>query len=186
VRIALDIDSTLHPYWDQLERVAQRRYGIALPYDRQLTWGITALAADELAACVAETHEAEHVLAAEPYPGAVEAVARWHAAGHFVHITSHRTTAAHEATARWLERIGLPHDDLHCSYDKVARCLELEIDLLIDDSPINLVRARAVGIVPATLRHPWNAELCDREGILCGRNWHELAALVDPLLERAA
>jgi hypothetical protein len=113
-------------------------------------------------------------------------VARWHAAGHFVHITSHRATAAHDATTRWLERIGLPHDDLHCSFDKVGRCVELQIDLLIDDSPVNLVRARAAGIVPAALRHPWNAELCDREGILCGRDWHELAALVDPLLERAA
>ena len=164
MRIALDIDSTLHPYWDQLAGVAQRRYGVALPYEHQHTWGITELAPDELAACVAETHEPDRVLAAEPYPGAVETVARWHAAGHFVHVTSHRTTAAREATARWLERIGLPHDDLHCSYDKVARCIELEIDVLIDDSPVTLVRARAVGIVPATLRHPWNAELCERRG----------------------
>ena len=186
MRIALDIDSTLHPYWEQLAGVAQRRYGIALPYEHQHTWGITELAADELAACVAETHEPDRVLAAEPYPGAVETVARWHEAGHFVHVTSHRTTAAHQATARWLERIGLPHDDLHCSYDKVARCVELGIDVLIDDSPVNLVHARAVGIVPATLRHPWNAELCDREGILCAADWPELATLVDPLLERAA
>jgi hypothetical protein len=40
--------------------------------------------------------------------------------------------------------------------------------------------------VAATLRHPWNAELCDREGILCAADWPELAALVAPLLERAA
>jgi hypothetical protein len=186
VRIALDIDSTLHHYWDQLAGVAQRRYGVALPYEHQRTWGITELRADELAACVAETHDPESVLAAEPYPGAVETVTRWHAAGHYVHVTSHRTTAAHGATARWLERIGLPYDDLHCSYDKVARCLELEIDVLIDDSPVNLVRALRVGIVPATLRHPWNAELCDRERILCGADWPELAARLDPVLERAA
>ena len=186
MRIALDIDSTLHHYWDQLAGTAQRRYGVALPYEHQRTWEITELGADELAACVAETHEPDRVLAAEPYPGAVETVARWHEAGHFVHVTSHRTTAAHEATARWLERIGLPHDDLHCSYDKLARCVELDIDVLIDDSPVNLVRAWAVGIVPATLRHPWNAELCDCERILCGGDWPELAARIDSLLERAA
>jgi hypothetical protein len=40
--------------------------------------------------------------------------------------------------------------------------------------------------VAATLRHPWNAELCDREGVLCAADWPELAALVAPLLERAA
>ncbi|MDX6675278.1 MAG: uncharacterized protein QOH11_2696, partial [Solirubrobacteraceae bacterium] len=55
MRIALDIDSTLHHYWDQLSGVAQRRYGIALPYEQQHTWAITELRAEDLAACVAET-----------------------------------------------------------------------------------------------------------------------------------
>ena len=38
--------------------------------------------------------------------------------------TSPRTAraGAHDATARWLERIGLPYDELYCSCDKVARC----------------------------------------------------------------
>ena len=50
----------------------------------------------------------EHVLGAAPYAGAVETVAAWHAAGHFIHVTSHRSTDAHDATAAWLEQIGLP------------------------------------------------------------------------------
>ena len=37
-----------------------------------------------------------------------------------------------------LERIGAPYDELYCSWDKIARCVELEIDILIDDSPVNL------------------------------------------------
>ena len=40
VRLAIDIDSTLHPYWDQLAAVARRRFGIELPYDRQVAWDI--------------------------------------------------------------------------------------------------------------------------------------------------
>ena len=52
----------------------------------------------------------------------------------------------------------MPYDDLHCSFDKVTRCVELEIDVLIDDSPVNLARAREEGIVAATIIHPWNAE----------------------------
>ena len=36
-RIALDIDSTLHHYWDVLSEVSQRRFGIDLPYEEQLT-----------------------------------------------------------------------------------------------------------------------------------------------------
>ena len=95
-------------------------------------------------------------------PGAVEAVARWHEAGHFIHITSHRATDAHDATAEWLQQIGLPFDDLHCSWDKVTRCEQIDIDVLIDDSPQNILRAQDVGIVPATLAHPWNRERAAR------------------------
>ena len=43
MNIAIDIDSTLHHYWDQLSDAARRRFGITLPYDEQLTWGITLL-----------------------------------------------------------------------------------------------------------------------------------------------
>jgi uncharacterized protein len=43
VRIAIDIDSTLHHYWDQLAAAARRRFGVDLPYDQQVTWGITLL-----------------------------------------------------------------------------------------------------------------------------------------------
>lgn len=174
MRLAIDIDSTLHDYWAQLREVVRARHGVDLPYEEQHTWEITALEPDQLRACVEETHGEAYVLAAEPYPGAVDAVRRWHAAGHYVHITSHRATAAHEATARWLERIGLPFDDLHCSYDKVTRCVELGIDVLIDDSPVNLVRAEEAGIVPATILHPWNRAVCEEREVVCAPTWPEL------------
>ena len=73
-RIALDIDSTLHHYWDLLERIALDRYGVALPYAEQRDWGITQLEREQLIACVTETHSDENIEAAEPYDGAVEAV----------------------------------------------------------------------------------------------------------------
>jgi uncharacterized HAD superfamily protein len=175
VRIGIDIDSTLHHYWDQLADAADRLYGVALPYEHQLTWTIDELAPDQLHECVHDTHADHHVLSAEPYPGAVEVVSAWKAAGHFIHITSHRSTDAYPATARWLERIGLPYDDLYCSYDKVTRCVELGIDVLIDDSPVNLVRATERGILGATIRHPWNDEICARGDIVCADSWPDLA-----------
>jgi uncharacterized protein len=183
VRIGLDVDSTLHHYWDQLAGVALRRYGVDLPYEDQVTWGITALEPHQLASCIAETHGDELVLAAEPYPGAVETVSRWHADGHFIHVASHRAGSAQAATARWLDAVGLPYDDLDCSSDKVSRCVDLGIDLLIDDSPVNLTRARDEGMLAATLRHPWNAEVCERERVLCADDWPGLAALLAPVLD---
>ena len=181
-RIAIDIDSTLHHYWDQLADVVRRRHGVELPYDRQLTWEITEVEQAELRECVAETHSEDAILGAEPYPGAVEVVRDWHAAGHFIHITSHRATEAHDATERWLEAIGLPYDELYCSYDKVTRCVEIGIDVLIDDSPVNLRRAVQRGIAGATLLHPWNREVCERERIVCADDWPTLALRLQPLL----
>jgi beta-phosphoglucomutase-like phosphatase (HAD superfamily) len=182
-RIAIDIDSTLHHYWDLLQRVAAERYGVHLPYEEQRDWGITALERDALVRCVEETHSDENILAAEPYPGAVEAVRGWHDSGHFIHVTSHRRPAAATATARWLEAIGLPFDDLHCSLDKVSRCVDLGIDVLIDDSPVNLARARAAGMRAATILHPWNEELQGVDGVIVARDWYELKDRLDPVLQ---
>lgn len=184
MRIAIDIDSTLHHYWDRLSDAALRRFGIELPYEEQFDWGITRLRPDQLRLCIEETHDDATILAGEPYPGAVETVRSWHEAGHFIHVTSHRDASARDATARWLERIGVAYDDLHCSSDKVARCVELEIELLIDDSPINLARALEHGLLVATIVHPWNRDLCEIEDVISARDWAELAACLDPLLRR--
>ena len=81
-RIALDIDSTLHHYWDLLDSIARERFGVELPYHEQSEWGITRLERGDLIAAIEETHSDENIAAAEPYPGAVEAVTRWHQAGH--------------------------------------------------------------------------------------------------------
>ena len=182
-KIAIDIDSTLHHYWDLLQRVARERYGVNLPYEEQRDWGITALERDALVHCVEETHSDENIGAAVPYPGAVEAVRSWHEAGHWIHVTSHRRQSAGPATARWLKAIGLPFDDLHCSFDKVSRCVELEIDLLIDDSPVNIAKAREQGIAAATIVHPWNERLAE-DGVVVGRDWPELRAKLEPILAR--
>jgi beta-phosphoglucomutase-like phosphatase (HAD superfamily) len=186
VKIAIDIDSTLHHYWDVLEAVARRRYGVALPYGAQRTWEIPGLAPEQLRAVVEETHRDEHVLAATPYPGAVETVTAWHAAGHFIHVTSRRRAEAHGATERWLRAIGLPYDELHCSYDKIARAREIGIDVLIDDSPVDLIQARDAGMTPATLRHPWNETLCDEEKVLCAPDWPALRTALEPILSGGA
>lgn len=182
MRIAIDIDSTLHHYWDVLSEVSLRRFGIELPYEEQFTWGITRLREEQLRLCIEESHSDEKILAGRPYPYAVETVRCWHEQGHFIHVTSHRAPDRCSSTALWLQRIGLPCDDLHCSFDKVSRCVELEIDLLIDDSPLNLARAAERGIAVATILHPWNQEICEEEGVLAAADWRQLETLLEPLL----
>ena len=184
MRIAIDIDSTLHHYWDVLSHAAMRRFGIDLPYEEQLDWGITRLRPDQLHLCIKETHCDAAILAGEPYPGAVETVRRWRESRHVIHVTSHRDPDTYDATARWLGAIGLPYDDLYCAHDKVGHCVSLGVDLLIDDSPENLSRAIDQGIAVATISHPWNRELCETEDVICGKDWTELASKLDPILRR--
>jgi hypothetical protein len=182
MRIAIDIDSTLHHYWDVLSDAARRRFGIELPYEEQFDWGITRLRPEQLECCIDETHGEQVILAGRPYPGAVEAVNAWAAAGHFIHITSHRQVAAHTATERWLNDIGLRFDELYCSFDKVTKCCEIGIDLLVDDSPHNIQKALENGIAAATIVHPWNADVCETEDIVCAADWPALAVKLQPLL----
>jgi hypothetical protein len=182
MRIAIDIDSTLHHYWPLLSAAAKRRFGIELPYDRQFTWAISRLRDEQLRVCVADTHTDDAIRAAQPYPHAVDTVNRWHEAGHFIHVTSHRAEHCHVATSDWLDAIGLAYDDLNCSYDKVTRCAEIGIDVLIDDSPVNIARALEAGMVAATIRHPWNQDVCEEEDVICGEDWAELERRLAPLL----
>jgi uncharacterized protein len=182
MRVAIDIDSTLHHYWDVLSEISMRRFGIELPYDEQFTWGITRLRPDQLALCIRDSHADELILAGRPYPGAVETVRRWSAEGHFIHVTSHRDPVCARATGEWLQRVGVPCDDLHCSFDKVSRCVELGIELLIDDSPSNIAAALDHDIAAATIAHPWNRDICEVEDVIDASDWHELSRLLDPLL----
>ena len=84
-----------------------------------------------------------------------------------------------------MAQIGLPYDELYCAHDKVGHCLNLGIELLIDDSPENLARAIDNGITVATISHPWNRDLCETEDVVCASDWTDLATFLAPVLRRA-
>jgi FMN phosphatase YigB (HAD superfamily) len=183
VRIAIDIDSTLHHHWPLVAAAAKRRFGVELPYEQQLPWAGRRLSDAQLRVCIEDTHSDAAIAAARPYPHAVETVNGWYDAGHRIHVTSHRAERSVTATQRWLDHIGLRHHDLYCGYEKVTRCREIGVGLLIDDSPDNILRALDAGILAATLRHPWNEAVCDAPRVICAADWRELGRVLDPVLE---
>jgi uncharacterized protein len=183
VRIAIDIDSTLHHHWPLLAAAAKRRFGVELPYEQQFPWARRRLTEEQLRVCIEDTHSDEAIAGARPYPHAVETVNGWYDSGHDIHITSHRAERSLAATRRWLDDIGVRHHELYCGYDKVARCRQIGIDLLIDDSPKNLLRALDAGILAATLRHPWTEDVCDAPQVISADDWQELARVLEPVLD---
>jgi uncharacterized protein len=184
VRIAVDIDSTLHHHWPLVAAAAKRRFGVELPYDQQLASAAPRLSDEQLRVCIEDTHSDEAIAGARPYPDAVETVNRWFAAGHRVHITSHRAERSLTATRRWLDGIGLRHHELYCGDDKIAHCRRMGVELLVDDSPENLLGALDAGILAATLRHPWNEHLCDEPRVICAAGWRELGRVLEPVIDR--
>jgi uncharacterized HAD superfamily protein len=185
VRIAIDIDSTLHHHWPLVAAAAKRRFGVELPYEQQLSGAGRRLSEEQLRVCIEDTHSDQAIAGARPYPHAVETVNGWYDSGHYVHITSHRAERSLNATRRWLDDIGLRHHELYCGYDKIARCRQIGIDVLIDDSPQNLLRALDAGILAATLRHPWNADVCAAPNVISASDWRELARVLEPVLDRS-
>ena len=183
MRIAIDIDSTLHHHWPLVAAAAKRRFGVDLPYEQQFPSASHRLSDEQLRACIEDTHSDEAIAGARPYPHAVETVNRWYDAGHSIHITSHRDERSLPATRRWLDDIGLRHHELSCSHDKVARCRQLGVHLLIDDSPDNLLPALDAGILAATLRHPWNEHVCGAPRVTCAADWRELYRVLEPVLD---
>ena len=81
-----------------------RRFGVELPYEEQLTWGLTRLRPEQLELCIKESHSDERILAGVPYAGAVETVRDWREQGHVVHVASYREPDCQQATAAWLQR----------------------------------------------------------------------------------
>jgi uncharacterized protein len=183
VRIAIDIDSTLHHHWPLVAAAAERRFGVDLPYEQQFPWASRRLSEEQLRVCIEDTHSDEAIAGTRPYPHAVETLNGWYGSGHYLHITSHRPERSLTATRRWLDDIGVRHHELYCGSDKVARCRQIGIDLLLDDNPKNLLQALEAGILAATLRHPWTQDVCDVPGVICAADWRELARVLEPVLD---
>jgi hypothetical protein len=99
-------------------------------------------------------------------------------------VTSHRREECAPATQRWLRATGIPYHDLHCSFDKLTRCVELDIDVLVDDSPVNITGARERGMLAATIVHPWNEDLVDGadDGVIGAPDWPELERRLERFL----
>jgi hypothetical protein len=89
-----------------------------------------------------------------PYPESPGFLAGLKERGFYIIIASHREKKTMDPTVRWLQKFGLPYDEVHLSSDKSV--LFDTSWAIVDDSPVTLGKAARAGIIRAGLRNPWN------------------------------
>ncbi len=153
-RIVIDIDNTL---WDLApvlyEKLCEEnRY---MPHHSQWrSWHFWKglISAERLYGIIRDVHMVQDAF--EPYEQSRDFLNLLREKGFYIVIASHREKETYAATRRWLEKHGLPFDEIHLSYDKSI--LFDTCWAVVDDSPITLEKARQAGIVRVGLKNPWN------------------------------
>ena len=123
MRIAIDIDSTLHHHWPLVAARGQAplrcRAALrgAVPLGRPPLWTTSSCG------CASRTRTATR---RSPARGRTRTPSRPSTPGATrvtsIHVMSHRAERSVAATRRWLHDVGLRHHDLYCGDDKVAYC----------------------------------------------------------------
>lgn len=111
-------------------------------------------------AAVFDAHDTALYEAVPPMPGAAEAL-RALAGAYRIHLVTARPAHVRDVTLRWLERAGIPFDelDLLAGGDKAAVCLAAGIGRFVEDSPENGARIAQEAQIPvALLAADYNAD----------------------------
>lgn len=177
--ILVDIDSTLYDSDPLFIKYLQQLHGVDVEEITRWDFWREHMSAEQFVALIRDHyHSPDEIMAATPYPGAVEAVGAWFRAGAAIYVASDRNLRrTGEATRDWLTAIGLPHTELvlRSPFDKVAYALEHGIGLVIDDKPETLARAAEAGLAVATILHTYNRDaVATHPSIIAAPDWPSL------------
>lgn len=132
-------------------------------------WGMTD---EEFAAHCSKGVDAGVVfLHGDPHAGTADALRRLKAAGHTLHVVTHRTygTRSVQNTMEWLQRHGIPFDTITFSGDKTL----MEVDAFIEDNTDNYDALEAAGRMPFLIDRPWNRHHADARRV---HSWEQFEA----------
>lgn len=93
------------------------------------------------------TRELEIILETGPFPGAVETLKEL-SQNCKIHLISARSPLYVQQTAAWLEKYHVPYDQLRLlgQHDKRSTCLDLGVDIFIEDNKKNAIQVSSCGI----------------------------------------
>lgn len=183
-KILVDIDSTLYDAGRLFVKYFAKLHGIKIPA-RIESWDFWQdyISAEEFKTLIRlYYHSPKEILAAKPFPGAVEAIADWYSEGRQIYIVSDRDPSTSDATKEWLRRIGLPYHRiiLRNPIDKVEYALAHKIDLVIDDKPETIERSAEAGLAVASLIYRYNREVLARHPeVVAASSWPVLRRRIE-------
>jgi len=196
-RIYVDIDDvlsrTVETLIDLLERLHDRRVAVdeCRHFDLRRSF---ALDDEALSRFMDHAHADEVIESIVPVEGAGRVLERWTAAGARVALVTGRPPITREASLRWLEAHGLPHDELH-HLDKWSRpswnehglpALRFDeigglgFEFAVEDSLETAVRLVEEFEIPVALMdRPWNRGVDGlprrtRSNLVRCRGWEEV------------
>lgn len=119
-----------------------------------------------------------------PVPKAVDCINNWRGKA-YVALISARFEKTRERTQKWLERHGFYWDKLILlgSHDKADTCVQLKLDIFIEDNLNNAIQVSSRGIPVILLDAPYNrAPLPDQ--VQRVQSWSQICNIITPGLPR--
>ncbi len=188
-KIAVDKDDVLIDFNSQLCQFHNQTYGTALSiedfitFDFSRVWGCSE---DEAFSRVMSFYQSTHYGQIKRVDGAMSALERMKRDHDLLVLTARPEEVKQETIMSVTKYFPGIFSDVHFAHafgsgqrrTKAEVCLELGVELLIDDSLGNVRGCRAAGIETYLYRRPWNMSLTDdelrNEGILPVRSWSEI------------
>lgn len=113
-----------------------------------------------------------------PRDAAAASVMReWRDAGHHVSVVTARSEESRAVTQMFLERNGIPFDEL-----RMGAHIKTGYDLLVDDAPHNVLMAAADGSKALLMDHPYNRDVPTHTNPVRVQDWDEVREVARPWL----
>jgi len=154
----VDIDNTLWQFCDPFYEELKKINGNFPSPDQWSTGDIWKgyCSEEDFMAAINTIHNNQDSEQYRPYPESQDFLLQLKEHAYHIVIASHRLPATRVRTEKWLERHGLPYDELHLSLDKTV--LFPRADVVVDDAAPTLGKAIESGAVAAGLLFPWNRD----------------------------
>lgn len=153
-KAVVDIDGILWlmgpPWWEVIKKIAPDCPCPGTTGEWDFYKGY--LTDEEMAATVLEVHMNQHKY--HGFESAHRLTKSLQRNGYYVTIASHRDPRSRESTIKWLEKRGIPYDDLYTGFDK--HFLLDDAEVFVDDSPLSQKIAVDKGVTVFSIEYGYN------------------------------